>query len=385
MKKITWINFLHIYQPPWQERGIIEQAANESYEYLFRLFEKHKKFRATINISGSLVDQLAEFRPELLKKLQNLVKKNKLELTGSAKYHALLPLLSVSEIKRQIILNQETLNKYFPDAEIKGFYLPEMAFAPFLGKVIKNFGYQYLIVDPIICSDKINNKFSYFLKDSGLQIIFRNREISKAYPAEIIFEKLKVAEDERELIITGTDGEMYGHRHEDWQGHLEQILQNKNLEVLQIRDYLSLSEDKKIISLSSGSWESTKNELKKGIPFALWNDPKNAIHQFLWDLVNLSTELLTKYKKDPNFYWARQHLDRGLASCTFWWASAKKPSDFSPLTWNPDMIDNGSEELVRSIRSLNRASVQERIKAERLYIEIKKNTWEKHWKKYHKQ
>ena len=34
MKKITWVNFLHIYQPPWQEKGIIEQVAIESYDYI---------------------------------------------------------------------------------------------------------------------------------------------------------------------------------------------------------------------------------------------------------------------------------------------------------------------------------------------------------------
>lgn len=383
MKKIIWVNFLHIYQPPWQQRGVIEQAAIESYDYLFTLLTKYKNFRATLNITGSLVEQLAEFRPDLLKKLQVLVSKNKVELTASAKYHALLPLLPEAEVKRQIDLNQETLSKYFSNNKITGFYLPEMAFSLEVAKIVKNFGFQYLILDPIIADDQTQTDVLYNLKNIGLKLVFRNRQISKSYPAEIIFQKLASADIKSETIITATDGEMYGHRHEDWQGHLESVLQNKNLNILNIRDYLDTLSVKKTITLQAGSWESSLAELKRGVPFALWSDPKNNIHKLLWNLVNMSIALVHKYPKDANFYWSRNHLDRGLASCTFWWASGQKPSDFSPLTWNPDMIDNGSEELIRSIRSLNQATGAEKIKAERLYIEIKKSTWEKHWKKYH--
>ena len=112
MKKIIWVNFLHIYQPPWQDRGIIEQVSIESYEYILTLLEKYNNFKVTLNISGSLIEQLEELRPDLIKRIQALVKKNKIELTSSAKYHALLPLLPFVEIKRQIKLNKEILSKY---------------------------------------------------------------------------------------------------------------------------------------------------------------------------------------------------------------------------------------------------------------------------------
>jgi hypothetical protein len=48
------------------------------------------------------------------------------------------------------------------------------------------------------------------------------------------------------------------------------------------------------------------------------------------------------------------------------------------------MIDNGSEELIKVVRSLESATTKEKIKAEKLYIEIKKNTWLTHWRKYNK-
>ena len=94
INKITWVNFLHIYQPPWQHKGVLDQISSESYEYLLTLFEKYPNFKASLNITGNLVEQLNDYRPDLLKRIQALVIRGQIELTSSSKYHALLPLLS---------------------------------------------------------------------------------------------------------------------------------------------------------------------------------------------------------------------------------------------------------------------------------------------------
>lgn len=381
--KITWVNFLHIYQPPWQHKGVIDRVASESYEYLLTLFEKYPHFKATINITGNLIEQLEEYRPDLLKRFKTLIKSGQLEITATAKYHAFLPLIDKGEIKRQIELNQEILAQHFDLQNIKGFYMPEMAYSNEVAKIVKKMGFEFIILDQIHCKDDLEGDILYIDKKSKLQVVFRNRQISKAYPAEVIYNKLKDNE-ESQVIITATDGEIYGHFHEDWQGHIEKILQNKNLEVKSLSDYIRTLKIKKKIGLRSASWESTELELKNKIPYALWQDPKNKIHKSLWKLVAVATKLVNKYKEDKNWHWSRNHLDRGLSSCTFWWASAKRPSDFSPLTWNPDMIDNGSEELIRAVRSLEAATSKEKIKAEKIYIDIKKNTWLDHWKKYNR-
>ncbi len=383
MKKITWVNFLHIYQPPWQQRGIFEQIASESYEYLLTLWEKYPNFKTTLNITANLIEQWQDMRPDLLKRLQHLVKKNQIELVGSAKYHAILPLLSDKEVKRQIDLNNQILSQYFDIKKITGFYLPEMAYSDKLAKIVKRAGFKYLVLDQIHYADKIDNNILYKIKKIGLQVVFRDRKISKHYPPEIIYKKFASLKD-NEIIITATDGEIYGHQHEDWRGYIEKILANKKLQVLSVSNYLKSLDKTKLIDIRAASWESTKIELKKRIPYALWQDPNNKIHKLLWKLVDLASNLVEKYKGDPNWSWARNHLDRGVSSCTFWWASAKKPSDWSPLTWSPDMIDNGSEELIRVVRSLEKATTAEKIKAEKIFIDIKKNTWLSHWRRHHK-
>ncbi len=381
MEKINWVNFLHIYQPPWQSQGILEQVSSQSYEYLLVLMKRYPKFRCSLNIPGSLLEQLEDWRPDLIKQLAYFFKRGQLELTGTAKYHGLLPLLPEAELIRQIKINQESLGKYFDLKKIKGFYLPEMAFSPNLPRVIKTLGFEWIIVDPIAYAGKVDNQVLYILKSSGLKVIFRDRKISQGYPPEYIFHKLKTIKKPT-TIITATDGEMYGHQHNDWQGHIEKILLSPDLVVKTVGEHIKSLSESKTIDLRASSWEASNRELKNRQPFVLWFDHKNKIHQDLWQLFKLASHLVNKYKKDKNYKWARWHLDRGISSCTWWWASAKRPSAFSPLTWNPDMIEAGAKELIQSVRSINLADVSEKIKAENLYLAISKEVWQKHWRKY---
>ncbi len=154
-----------------------------------------------------------------------------------------------------------------------------------------------------------------------------------------------------------------------------------------IADFVANNVNKiKKISPVSSSWESSEEEIKKGKPYILWYNDKNEIHKYLWKLADLAYKTAEKHKQDPNHHWTRWHLVRGLASCTFWWASAKDFSYiFGPYAWSPDEIERGINELIRSVRSLDDASTRKtKIKAEKLYIKIKQMVWEKHWTYYWK-
>jgi alpha-amylase/alpha-mannosidase (GH57 family) len=89
-----------------------------------------------------------------------------------------LPLLPEQEIIRQIKLNQEILFKYF---KIKptGFYLPEMAYSLESAKIIKKLGFDWIILDQISTTQKIDDKILYQIKNLGLKVVFRNREYSQ--------------------------------------------------------------------------------------------------------------------------------------------------------------------------------------------------------------
>ena len=152
-----------------------------------------------------------------------------------------------------------------------------------------------------------------------------------------------------------------------------------------LSSYIKLKKEKLVkTKLKSSSWESSLHDVKKNIPYHLWLDKNNKIQVNLWKLAGLALELGDKFKQDKNFYWHRWHLVRGLASCTFWWASAHDFSKiYGPYAWSPDEIERGLEDMIRSVRSFaDLKTKKKKLEAEALYLKIKKLIWESHWKKH---
>jgi len=389
---MIWLNFLHFYQPANIDSYEIKLALDKSYWRVIRLLEENPKFRLTINISGCLLERLFEMgENDFIERLKKLVIEDRVELVGTAAYHALLPLVPEEEIKRQISENEEILKKHFgQNFKPKGFFFPEMAYSASAARVVKEFGYEYAILDEFSAIQIENFDRSKVYKDriSGLKIIFRDRDQSRAYPPDLIMKYLKEKDKhQNDLLITATDGELYGLRHEDPTGEIEKIakLENdvKTKTFSQFKEECLESEIKEV-DLRPSSWESSEKDLENGQPFILWNNKKNKIHRDLWRLANLALSLNDEYENDENYYWYRWHLVRGLASCTFWWASANDfSSNFGPYAWSPDIVDRGLNDLIRSVRSLSgKNSKQAKISAEKYYLKINKNLWREHWEKH---
>ena len=109
-----WANFLHIYQPPTQKEIWVRRVTKESYQKIFSGLLEIPKCRLTLNINSVLCELLEKWDgKDVIKDIRELLKRGNLELTGSAKYHAFLPLMPEEEIRRQIRLDEECLNKYF--------------------------------------------------------------------------------------------------------------------------------------------------------------------------------------------------------------------------------------------------------------------------------
>ena len=128
---MRWSNFLHIYQPPTQKPFWIHKITAESYRPILKQLKEFPKAKLTLNANGILLDHFDKYgEDDVLQLMRDLLERGQLELTGSAKYHPLLPFLPENEVIRQIKLNEETHRKYFGDLhKPKGFFPPEMGFS----------------------------------------------------------------------------------------------------------------------------------------------------------------------------------------------------------------------------------------------------------------
>ena len=103
---------MHLYQPANASVHTIKEATKLSYWRLVRALEENPKIKFTLNITGCLLLRWDELGfSDLIKRINNLIKKGQIELTGSAAYHPILPLIPSEEIKRQIEENEFILKR----------------------------------------------------------------------------------------------------------------------------------------------------------------------------------------------------------------------------------------------------------------------------------
>ncbi len=386
MRKIILINLLHFYQPPSAGDETVVEAAEKSYKKIISALKRNPEIKFTINIAGCLLERLEILGyHELISDLKKMFESGQIELTGSAAFHPILPLLPDDEIKRNIEANQKIFKKYFGENfKAAGFFPPELAYSRNLCEIISSYGYEWIALDEISAYGKLNQvDFSrlYIEKSAGMKICFRSRQLSKSYAPKAIFDLINSGFSG--IAITATDAELYGLRHEDFTGTFEKLLKRPEIETKTASEFLAGLKHGISISPVASSWESSEDELKKSMPYALWKNKKNKIQKLLWKLAYSAIGSVNQYKDDANFFWSRRHLDRGLASCAFWWASARDFKLLGSVSWNPDEIEKGAEELIKSVRAISDPkSKSAKIKAEKLYIKIKTLIWHKHWNYY---
>lgn len=384
---MKWINFLHFYQPANMEKEKVIEACEKSYSFILDQLEKNPDTKVTANLSGSLIIRFAEelgFN-DLLSRFSRLISSGQIEIVGSAAYHPLLPLVKKKIAIRQIEEQEELLKKCLNCAKPKGFFFPEMAYTPEAGAMIKKLGYEWIILDEISAGgllNKIDASKIFIDKENGLKIIFRSRYWSSSYvPKHFLDEWQNI---ENKTIVTATDAELYGLKHEDHSGNLSELLKKEGLETTTISEHInSANNAPEALEVLPSSWETTEEEIKAGRPFELWS-ADDKIHEKLWKLADLAQKLYLKHESCEAGFWCYWHLVRGLGSCTFWWASGKDfKHNFGPRAWNPDEIEKGINELIRSIRSLEKfTDLKIKLKAEKMAIETKKLIWEKHWRDF---
>lgn len=353
---MKWANFLHFYQPADQQPDILEAIVTQSYRPIIEGIKKNKNVHLTININGALFELLHKFGyKDIIEDLKNLVKEGRIEITGSAKYHALLPLISEEEIERQIKLNTETLKKFLGNYTPNGFFSPEMAYDDKIGKIIEKLGFKWLILDEISCGGevgKVDYSQIYKLKNSSLEVFFRNRRLSNLIMSAVVRSRDTLTEamqdelESRNYIVTAMDAETFGHHRPGLEKMLFQVFDTPEFELIKISDVSKFYKQRKEIAPAQATWASSKEDIDSGIQFLSWNDPENMIHGLQWKFTNLVlNEVYNMKKSNERHELVREKMDKALASDHFWWASAKP-------WWSLEMIEEGAFNLLDTLRHI---------------------------------
>lgn len=381
---MKWANFLHIYQPVGQQPDILEAVTHQSYRPLLQGLLAHPNVRLTFNISGALFEVFEKYGyHDVIDMIRQLVKEGRLELTGSAKYHALLPFLEEAEIIRQIEANTATLKKYLGDGfQPKGFFPPEMAYSEKVGKVVSQLGFEWIILDEISATGKTEQlKYDVVHKiaDTNLHVVFRERRPSNLIMSSMVrstdslIEALGEEMNESRYLLTAMDGETFGHHRPGLEQLLFSIFDSPRFDLITISELVKQFPSHDEVKPMPSTWASSEADIERGVQFLSWSDPENQIHTWQWQLVHLTEDAVHHMDQQaPEYPELRNKLDECLASDHFWWASAKP-------WWSVEEIERGAYLCLNLVRSVPNSTDEMKQQASSLYEKIVSTAFQ--WKR----
>lgn len=131
-------------------RAVIEKVARKCYlptnEILLDLIRHNPEFKISYSFSGTALEQMEKFAPEVLESFVKLVKTGNVEILDETHYHSLSFFYSDEEFIRQIKQHRRKIKEIF-DYEPKVFRNTELAYNNELAMLIENLGYKGIIAE----------------------------------------------------------------------------------------------------------------------------------------------------------------------------------------------------------------------------------------------
>jgi alpha-amylase len=101
----------------WSNEKIIHKVAEKSYrpmnKLLQQLLDRHPEFNFSLSITGTLLEQLEQWAPDVLESFKELVDTGRVEIVGETYYHSLAFFYSLEEFERQVHAHKQKVKELF--------------------------------------------------------------------------------------------------------------------------------------------------------------------------------------------------------------------------------------------------------------------------------
>lgn len=131
-------------------RRVFNKVADKSYRpmnvLLLKLLEENPKFRLSLSITGTFIEQAEAFAPDVLDSFKRLVDTGRVEIVAETYYHSLAFFYSLPEFERQVRMHREKIHQIF-GVETKVFRNTELAYNDSLAKWADEYGFDGIIAE----------------------------------------------------------------------------------------------------------------------------------------------------------------------------------------------------------------------------------------------
>ncbi len=142
----------HYYWDDYLNRNVIRKVAQKCYlpmnTLLLDLIHKYQgKFKVAFSISGTCLDQLEAYAPDVLQSFQKLVATGHVELLSETYSHSLAALKSKEEFFSLVSKHQEKIEEHFNGYQPKIFRNTELIYSDQIGAMVAELGYEAILTE----------------------------------------------------------------------------------------------------------------------------------------------------------------------------------------------------------------------------------------------
>jgi len=143
----------HNYGATQNNYAILSRVSDLCYlpanELLLRMIEDgNGTFKVAFSISGTVLDQLEQFRPDVIESFQALAKTGCVEFLNETFYHSLAYLFSRTEFERQVNMHSKRIEKVFGLVP-STFRNTELIYDNNLAKAVEKFNFKSIIAEGV--------------------------------------------------------------------------------------------------------------------------------------------------------------------------------------------------------------------------------------------
>ena len=138
------------YHSKQNNERIFRKVAEKSFRPTFTLLEnnlkKHKDFKFSLSVTGVWLEQAERWMPELITRLQNMVKTGRVELVAETYYHSMSFFYDKDEFKEQV--NQQiAIFKRLFNVTPKVFRNTEFSYNDEVGRAVEELGFNACLAE----------------------------------------------------------------------------------------------------------------------------------------------------------------------------------------------------------------------------------------------
>lgn len=131
-------------------RKVFEKVARKCYlpanATLLEMLKSYPQFKASFSITGTVLEQMEQFLPEVLHSFKRLVDTGRVELLSETYYHSLSFLYSKREFRHQVDLHKQKIKKLFGIVP-QVFRNTELIYHNDIGAEIEKMGYKAILAE----------------------------------------------------------------------------------------------------------------------------------------------------------------------------------------------------------------------------------------------